>query len=83
MEKKQIVVLFINHRNGTERDIEIPLDITAGELITGLNKGLLLGMNTDDLFECSLSAENPIILIKGNRTIGELGLHDGSIIHFV
>ena len=82
MDKKEIVVLFVNHKENKELDIEIPLNITANELIIGLNSGLHLGLDIDNLYQCSLSAENPIVLIKGNRTIEELGLRDGSVIHF-
>ncbi len=82
MDKKEIIVQFINHRTGKEMDIEIPLDITANELILGLNEGLGLNMATDTIFQCSLSAENPIVLIRGTRTLAELGLRDGSVIHF-
>lgn len=83
MEKKEIIVLFVNHRTNKEIDLELPLNITANELIVGLNTGLHLGMDTENLYQCSLSIENPIVLLRGNRTLQELGLRDGSIIHFV
>lgn len=82
MDKKEAIILFQDHRNAREMDLEIPLDITANELIVGLNTGLSLGLNTDNLFQCSLSAENPIVLLKGNRTLREFGLRDGTVIHF-
>ena len=82
MEKKEIIVQFINHRTGKEMDIEVPLDITANELIHGLNEGLGLHMASDNMFQNSLSAENPIVLLRGTRTLAELGLRDGSVIHY-
>ena len=82
MDKKTIIMLFINHKNNSQIDIEAPLNITASELIYGLNSGLSLAMNTEDIYQCHLSAENPIILIRGNKTLEEIGLHDGSVIHY-
>lgn len=82
MDKKKIILLFVNHRTNSQIDIEVPLNITAGELIFGLNSGLSLGMNVEDIYQCYMSAENPIVLVKGNKTLEELGLHDGSVIHF-
>lgn len=75
-------MLFVNHKDNSQVDIEVPLDITAIELITGLNNGFGLGMNTEDIYQCHLSAENPIVLVRGNKTIEEIGLHDGSVIHY-
>lgn len=83
MDKKEIIVLFINHRTNKQIDLEVPLNITANELIVGLNAGLNLGLDTDNLYQCSLSIENPIVLLHGNRTLQDFGLRDGSIIHFV
>lgn len=83
MDKKTIIILVCDHRNGTETDVEIPLNITANELIVAINESFHLEMDTDNLFRCYLSAENPIALVKGDKTIGEFGLHDGTIIHLV
>ena len=82
MDKKTIIMLFINHKNNTQTDIEAPVDITAGELIYGLNVGLNLGMNTEDIYQCHLSAENPIMLVRGNKTLSELSLRNGTVLHF-
>lgn len=83
MDKKNIVVLIINHRNGTEVDVEVPLDITANEFIVAVNESFDLKMDTDNLFRCYLRAENPIALIKGDKLIRDFGLYDGSIIHLI
>lgn len=83
MDKKTIIVLVCDYRNATETDVEIPLDITANELIVAINESFHLDMDTDNLYKCYLSAENPIALVKGDKTIGDFGLHDGTIIHLV
>ena len=62
--------------------MEIPTDISAGELIIGLNEAFNLGVNTSDTSRNCLKAENPIALLRGSKLISEYGLHTGSIINF-
>ena len=69
MEKKEI-------------DIEVPLNITANELVVGLNEALSLNINTSDIKDSFLKAENPLVLLKGNRTLDELGVRNGTIINY-
>ena len=52
MKNKKIIMVLVNHRNGESVDIEVPVDITANELIIGLNEGFKLGMNTEDNYNC-------------------------------
>ncbi len=59
MEEK-VVVEFINYMNQSHIDLEIPLEITANDLVLALNEAYGLGMDTDDIFSCYLVAENPI-----------------------
>ena len=63
-------------------DLEIPLDITANELFYALNTAYDLKVDTTDITNCYLKAENPIALLKGNKTLVEFGLRNGSIINF-
>ncbi|MBQ8904268.1 MAG: hypothetical protein IJY73_08300 [Oscillospiraceae bacterium] len=63
-------------------DIEVPLNITANELIYGLNVGLKLGLDLRDAENCYLCTENPIALLKGNKSLENFGLHDGTKIFF-
>ncbi len=44
-----VIVAFHHKKRNTWLDMEIPLDISANELIYGLNKGLNLGI---DISEC-------------------------------
>ena len=67
---------------GMEEDLDVPLDITANDLVKALNVGFHLGINTDKVQNCYLKAENPIVLLRGNRTLAEFGIRNGSIINY-
>lgn len=77
-----IIVLFNDKRNGKKYDLEVPLNITANELLYGLNNGFRLGINLNNVSECYLCTREPIALLRGNDTLEELGLRDGTIIDF-
>lgn len=79
---KKIIMQFEREKTGENFDIEIPLHITANELIQALNRGLNLGINLADVSQCYLKTENPIALLKGDITLEEFGLHDGTKICF-
>ena len=81
MEEKIIITFNMLEQKKTV-DIEVPLNITARELVIGLNQAYNLGLDTSDAKVCFLRAENPIALLRGNKLISECGLHDGSIIYF-
>lgn len=81
MERERIVIRIYQHKKNKTIDVDIPLNITANELIIGLNRGLFLGMEISDLSKCCLKAENPIALLRGNKTLAEYGLRNGTIIH--
>jgi len=79
MEEK-VVVEFINDMKQTHVDLEIPLEITANDLVLALNEAYGLGMDTDNIFSCYLVAENPIAFLRGNKTLKEFGIRNGSYI---
>lgn len=76
-----IIILNIVKRNFTV-DLEVPLNISANELVIALNSAYELGIDTTDIKDCYLKAENPIALLKGNKTLAEFGLRNGSIINY-
>lgn len=76
-----IIILNITKRSFTV-DLEVPLDISANDLVNALNTAYELGIDTSDIKNCYLKAENPIALLKGNKTLAEFGLRNGSIINF-
>lgn len=79
---EKVIVIFRMVREQREVDIEIPLSITANELIIALNEAYKLQINTENIFECYLKSENPVALLKGNRRLAEYGIREGSVIIF-
>ena len=76
--KETLIVIFSNQNTGKEMDIEIPLYITADELIRSLNQALQLGIDIDDMEKCYLRTENPIALLRGDRLLKDYPLHTGT-----
>jgi len=79
-KESAIITLNITKRNFTV-DLEVPLDISANDLVNALNSAYDLDIDTSDIKNCYLKAENPIALIKGNKTLAEFGLRNGSVIN--
>ena len=77
-----VIMIFNDKKNKRMFDIEVPLDITANELIYGLNKGLKLGINMRDMEQCYLCTEEPRILLRGDMLLEESGVRNGTIITF-
>ena len=78
----KIIMIFKRGAADAGIDIEVPADITAGELIYGLNEGFHLGINMENPAEVFLRAENPIALVRGERTLSDIGLHNGTTLFF-
>lgn len=78
--RDRIVVQFYRTDTKSTVDVEIPLDITASELILGLDQAFSLNINIEDAKDCYLASENPIAFLHGNKTLREYGLRNGSII---
>lgn len=81
MNEKAIVIFNIVNRN-FQVDLEIPLNISANELVVALNTAYELGIDTTDVKNCYLKAENPIVLLKGNRLLSDFGVRNGTVINF-
>ena len=77
---KIVAVVYI-HKSGKKFDIEIPLDITAKELVIGLNQAFNLGIDVGEITECYLKTENPIALLKGNTKLRDYRLRNGTVIN--
>ena len=61
-------------------DLEIPLDISASELCSALFEKYL-PEQYGDMRQYYLKAERPIALLRGERTLREYGIRDGSVIN--
>lgn len=81
MENKAIIIFNICKRN-LQYDLEIPLDISANDLVIALNNAYDLGIDVSDVKNCYLKAENPIVLLKGNKLLLDFGVRNGTVINF-
>lgn len=82
MERDKAIVVFYMLKRNAAVDLEIPLYITANDLVVALNTAYDLGIDTSDIKNCYLKAEKPIALLKGNKTLAEFGVRNGTIISF-
>lgn len=82
MAKESAIVIFKASQKNIYVDIETPLDITANEFVIGLVTAYELDIDTSDIKQCYLKAENPIALLKGNKLLSEYGVHNGTIINY-
>ena len=78
---KRAVIQIRLIKRGEEHDVDVPLDITASDLMVGLDEAYDLGITAEDVSQRYLKAENPVALLHGNKTLGEYGIVDGSIIN--
>ncbi len=69
--KEKVIIQFIC--GDFQKDLEVPLDITADEFIYAIQNIIRV--------EDFLTSENPIALIKGDQTLEEIGIRNGSIIY--
>ena len=82
MENKATVVFRV-YRRALEVDLEIPLNITANDLVIALNQAYDLGIETSDVKNCYLKTENPIALLRGNKLLKDYGIHNGTIVQYM
>ncbi len=82
MERDKAIIIFKIHKKNMAVDLEVPLNISANELVVALNTAYDLGIDVTDIKNCYLKAENPIALLRGNRTLEEFGIRNGSVINY-
>ena len=82
MNKETVTAVFNMTKRNIQKDIEIPLYITANELVIALNEAYDLKIDTSNVKNCYLKAEKPIALLRGNKTLAEFGLRNGTVIYF-
>ncbi len=80
--KNMVVVIFKDAKKNISVDIEVPVDISARELLRALDQAYGLGIDVDDITKCHLQMENPIFLFRGNKLLADGGIRDGSIIYY-
>ena len=77
-----VVIIFNDLKKNESFDLEIPIDITANDLVVALNTAYKLGIDTSDQKKCYLKAENPFALLKGSKKLSEFGVRNGSVINY-
>lgn len=80
MAANKAIIMVNMVKTGTSYDIEVPLDISANELCEALFQRYL-PKQYGDMQQYYLKAERPIALLRGERTLREYGIRDGSIIN--
>lgn len=78
---RAIVILNIVKKN-ISVDLDIPLNISANDLVIAINDGYDLGIDISDIKKCYLKSEKPIALLKGNKTLAEFGIRNGTEIYY-
>ena len=81
MERCTVIVNFSDGR--PSEDVSIPLDISALDLLAGLNEAYGLGYDSSRLNQYSVRMENPICLLKGTKSLRDYGMMDGSRLNLV
>jgi len=80
MTSNNAIVTINLIKTGQNHDLEVPLDISASELCSALFQRYLPEQH-GDMQKYYLKAERPIALLRGERTLREYGIRDGSIIN--
>lgn len=76
-----ILLRFKKDKEIIERDVRVPLDISANQLVVALNAAYSLEIDVDDYRKCYLRCERPITLLRGERSLREFGVCNGTLIH--
>ena len=77
-----VVVIFKNVEKNINVDLEVPLYITARELVIGLNEAYELDIDINDIKKCYLKVDNPVMLLRGNMLLRDEGIRNGSVISY-
>ena len=77
-----VVVIFKNVEKNINVDLEVPLYITARELVIGLNEAYELDIDINDIKKCYLKVDNPVMLLRGNMLLRDAGIRNGRVIRY-
>ncbi len=83
MNRNTAEIIFYQNKDKRSYRLEVPLHISANELASALNQAYDLQMDMSDIKKCYLKAENPIALLRGNKTLAEYGIRNGSRISYM
>lgn len=82
MDREKAIIIFEITKSKQSVDLEIPLNISANDLVLALNSAYDLGIEVSNIKNCYLKAERPIALLKGNKSLKDFGVRNGTIIYF-
>lgn len=82
MSEEKVVVIFKYVNKGISVDLEIPLNISANDLVIAINEAYDLNIDVTNIKNCYLKAERPITLLRGSKLLSEYGIRNGSIIYY-
>ncbi len=82
MDREKAIIIFEITKRKQSLDLEIPLSISANDLVLALNSAYDLGIDVTSIKNCYLKAERPIALLKGNKSLEDFGVRNGTIIYF-
>ena len=74
-----IITVRLMHLNKSY-DLEVPLDISAGELCSALFE-MYMPEKKEGVAQHYLRAERPIALLRGERSLRDYGIRDGTLIN--
>ena len=82
MNREKAIVIFKIAKIKQTFDLEIPLSISANDLVLALNTAYDLGIDVSSIKNCYLKTERPIALLRGNKSLEDFGIRNGTIIIF-
>ena len=72
-------MVIVHMKDGKKADIDVPLDITADQLIDALHEGL----RQTERRPSALRTDNPIAYVTGNQPLSDFGFHHGTEIFLI
>lgn len=82
MENDYVTIVFKNQKAEKEYDLVVPLNISAHDLVIALNSAFELNIDVSDIKNCYLSADKPLAFLRGEKTLKEHGIRNGSVVSF-
>ena len=80
MERNTAIITINLFKKEYTHDLEVPLDISVNELCSVMNELYHFGQGEQASLHY-LRSERPIALLRGEQTLRDYGIRDGSIIN--
>ena len=78
MNKDVATIVFKAPSKNICVDLEVPLKISANELVLALNEAYKLEIDVSDIKNCYFKAERPIALLRGEKSLADFGVRNGT-----